>query len=677
MLVSWNWLKQYVPLEMTQAELEHRLSMSGLNHEGTRPIADDLAIDLEVTSNRPDCLGHIGVAREIAVLWEQPLTLPDPQPSSSTPAAAEQVSVTLQCPELCPRYTARVIRNISVGPSPDWLVQHLTTVFQPLNPDWQPVNNVVDITNFVLMESGQPLHAFDLDKIAGGQVLVRQADKDEPFTAIDHREYSLGPGICVIADSEKAIALGGVMGGADSEVSGSTKNLLIESARFDPLATRNTARALNLHSPSSHRFERGVDPVGVEWASRRCCELLLEIAGGELAEGIIDTGEPVSEPEPVVLRLSQLKRILGIDVDPGEVTRILTALGNQTAAGGDGELKVTAPSWRRDLTREIDLVEEIARIHGYDKIPEDVGVPMAPSHRTDRDRVESSVRQTLLATGLDEAMTASMVPESWPECFAAWTDQPPISSQTPMLKGADRLRTSLVPSLLEARRINESLANPVIEIFETASIYLPTESQLPAQQWTLAITSGGDYFRLKGIVEGLLAALKIDLPLQVNEVDLPLLALSRSGEFFLGDQRLGFVGEVAPQGLKQFSLRNPASVLELSLDLLAELAELIPQHRNQSAYPSISRDLNIVLAEAVRWSQLEQLVRAVAGNELEAVDYQETYRDSEKDGADTKRILFSMTLRSQDATMTGEHADEIRENVVAEIEKQLEGRLLS
>ncbi|MDP7206780.1 MAG: phenylalanine--tRNA ligase subunit beta, partial [Pirellulaceae bacterium] len=351
----------------------------------------------------------------------------------------------LQCPELCPRYTARVIRDVSVGPSPDWLVQRLATVFQPLNPDWQPVNNVVDITNFVLMESGQPLHAFDLDKIAGSQVLVRQADKDEPFTAIDHREYSLGPGICVIADSEKAIALGGVMGGADSEVSGSTRNLLIESARFDPLTTRNTARALNLHSPSSHRFERGVDPVGVEWASRRCCELILDLAGGELAEGIIDAGEPVSENEPVVLRLSQLKRILGIDVDPGEVARILTALGNQTATAGDGELKVTAPSWRRDLTREIDLVEEIARIHGYDKIPEDVGVPMAPSHRTDRDRVESTVRQTLLATGLDEAMTASMVPESWPECFTAWTDQPPISSQTPMLKGADRLRTSLVP----------------------------------------------------------------------------------------------------------------------------------------------------------------------------------------------------------------------------------------
>jgi phenylalanyl-tRNA synthetase beta chain len=677
MLVSWNWLKQYVPLEMTQAELEHRLSMSGLNHEGTRPVGEDLAIDLEVTSNRPDCLGHIGVAREIAVLWDQPLSLPDPQPPSSTPAAAELVSVSLECPDLCPRYTARVIRGVRVGPSPDWLVDRLATVFRPLNPDWQPVNNVVDITNFVLMESGQPLHAFDLDRIAGGQVIVRQAGKDETFTAIDHREYSLGPGICVIADSEKAIALGGVMGGADSEVSSPTTNLLVESARFDPLATRNTARALNLHSPSSHRFERGVDPVSVEWSSRRCCELILEIAGGELAEGIIDVGEPVANPAPVVLRLSQLKRILGIDVDPVEVTRILIALGNQATESGEGELKVTAPSWRRDLAREIDLVEEVARIHGYDKIPEDVGVPMVPSHRTDRDRVESIVRETLLAAGLDEAMTASMVPASWPECFTAWTDRPPIRSLTPMLKGADRLRTSLVPSLLEARRINESLANPVIELFETASIYLSGESQLPTQQWTLAMTSGGDYFRLKGVVEGLLVALKIDVPLQVKEVDLPLLDLSRSGELCLGDRRLGFLGETSPQGLKQFSLRNPTSVLELNLDLLAELAELISQHRDQSAYPSISRDLNIILAEPVRWSQLEQLVQETAGDELETVDYQETYRDSEKDGAETKRVLFSMTLRSHDGTLTGEQADQIREKVVAEIEKQLDGRLLS
>jgi phenylalanyl-tRNA synthetase beta chain len=677
MLVSWNWLKQYVPLDMTQAELEHRLSMSGLNHEGTRGVADDLAIDLEVTSNRPDCLGHIGVAREIAVLWEQPLTIPDPQPASSAPAAAEQASVTLECPELCPRYTARVIRDVRIGPSPDWLVQRLATVFQPLNPDWQPVNNVVDITNFVLMESGQPLHAFDLDKIAGGQVVVRQAGKDEPFTAIDHHEYSLQPGICVIADTEKVIALGGVMGGADSEVSSSTTCLLIESARFDPLATRNTARALNLHSPSSHRFERGVDPVGVEWASRRCCELILEIGGGELAEGIIDVGEPVAVPGPVILRLSQLKRILGIDVDPDEVNRILTALGNSTAAAGDSELAVTAPSWRRDLTREIDLVEEVARIHGYEKIPEDVGVPMAPSHRTDRDRVESIVRKTLLAASLDEAMTASMVPASWPESFTGWTEHPAISSQTPMLKGADRLRTSLLPSLLEARRINESLANPVIELFETASIYLAGDGDIPVQQWTLAITSGGGYYRLKGIVEGLLAALKIDIPLEVKEVDLPLLDLSRSGELCLDGRRLGFLGEVTTEGLKQFSLRNGTSLVELNLDLLDELAELIPQHQDQSAYPSISRDLNIVLAESVRWSQLEQLVRATAGEELEEVNYQETYRDSEKDGADTKRVLFSMTLRSQDGTMTGEQADQLRKKVVLQIEKQLSGRLLS
>jgi len=677
MLVSWNWLKKYVSLDMTLAELEDRLSMSGLNHEGTRPVGDDLAIDLEVASNRPDCLGHIGVAREIAVLWQQPITLPDPQPGSSAPGVDEHASVKIECPELCPRYTARVVRGVSIGPSPDWLVDHLATVLRPINPDWQPVNNVVDITNFVLLECGQPLHAFDLEKIKGGQVIIRQAQPDEPFTAIDHSEYKLQPGMCVIADQSRAIALGGVMGGAESEVSSSTTSLLIESARFDPLSIRTTARATNLHSPSSHRFERGVDPVGIEWASRRCCEMILEIAGGELAEGIIDVGEAVSEPPAIVLRLSQLKRILGIEVEREEVERILNALGNRTTDGGDGQLEVIAPSWRRDLSREIDLVEEVARIHGYDKIPEDVGVPMAPSHRSDRDRVEGAVRQTLVAAGLDEAMTASMVPANWPGCFQAWTESPPITSQMPMLKGADTLRTSLVPSLLEARRINESLANPIIELFETASVYLPSDEQIPTQQWTLAIVSGGGYYRLKGVVEGLLEALKISVPLQLNAIDLPLLDLSRSGELRLGDVRLGILGDISGEGLTQFSLRSTASILELNLELLAELAELVPQHRELSSFPTISRDLNIILAESVRWSQLELVAREAAGDQLESIHYQETYRDSERDGSDSKRILLSMTLRSSDGTMTGEQADALREKIVAQIEKQLGGRLLS
>ncbi|MEO8495612.1 MAG: phenylalanine--tRNA ligase beta subunit-related protein, partial [Planctomycetota bacterium] len=266
MIVSWNWLKDYVALDVEPAEVERRLMMAGLNHESSEPVGDDLAIDLEVTSNRPDCLGHLGIAREAAVLFGKPLTIPEPMPSEGAASVADLLKVRIDCPELCYRYTARVIRGVKIGPSPDWLVSRLETI------GIASINNVVDITNYVLMECGQPLHAFDLAKIRGPEIVVREASKGEEFLAIDHKTYVLEPGMCVIADASRAVALGGVMGGADSEVGNATVDLLIESAEFAPVSIRGTARTLNLHSPSSYRFERGLDPVGVDWASRRCCE---------------------------------------------------------------------------------------------------------------------------------------------------------------------------------------------------------------------------------------------------------------------------------------------------------------------------------------------------------------------------------------------------------------------
>ena len=330
MIVSWNWLKEYVLLDMSVAELEHRLMMAGWNHEGTEDVAGDFAIDLEVTSNRPDCLGHIGVAREVGVLYERELTLPAAAPSETGPPVSEFASVAVECPELCPRYTARVIRGVKVGPSPSWISGRLATL------GVAAINNIVDITNYVLMECSQPLHAFDLAKIADGQIIVREARRGETFEAINHKTYELTPGVCVIADARRPVALGGVMGGADTEVSDATTDLLIEAADFLPRSIRDTARRLNLHSDSSHRFERGVDPEGVDWASRRCCELILDIAGGELAEGVVDVAAPREPNAPVTLRYSQLKRILGIDIDADEVRRTFTALGTvETSADSE------------------------------------------------------------------------------------------------------------------------------------------------------------------------------------------------------------------------------------------------------------------------------------------------------------------------------------------------------
>jgi phenylalanyl-tRNA synthetase beta chain len=658
MLVSWNWLKDYVDLDVSHDQLVERLAMSGLNHEGSKQVDEDLQIDLEVTSNRPDCLGHIGVAREISVLRRSPLKTREPQLVENGPPITDLTKVTIQCPDLCYRYTARVIRGVKIGPSPKWLVDRLNAI------GVAAVNNVVDVTNYVMMENGQPLHAFDFATLAGPEIIVREAMSGELFEAINHKTYELQRGTCVIADAGRSVALGGVMGGAETEISDRTSDLLIEAADFAPLSIRTTARSLVLHSPSSYRFERGVDPAGIDWASRRCCELILDVAGGELARGAIDVGQGIPNREPIVLRLSQLPRVLGIEIGQDEVRRILTALGCRETGAEAGTVTVTPPTWRRDLTREIDLVEEVARIYGYDQIPEDVGVPMVPSHRADEDRVLDKVRQVLLSAGFDEAMTASVVPGDWSEAFSPWTDAEPIRAGTPMLKGADRLRRSLTPSLLEARRVNESLANPVIELFETARVYLPRDDDLPEEQWTVAMTSGGDFFRLKGVIEAVVAALNPAARLETADTAQTLLDPVQSCGLAVDGTRLGLLGAVAQDGLKRFGLRAPTTIAELNLSVLAGIAQLVPEHADQSPYPAIERDLNLIVDESLHWAALCETVEGSAGDCLESVSYQETYRDPKKDGAGKKRTLFSITLRSSQRTLTNEEADQIRQQVV-------------
>jgi phenylalanyl-tRNA synthetase beta chain len=471
--------------------------------------------------------------------------------------------------------------------------------------------------------------------------------------------------MCVIADAQRPVALAGVMGGLDTEVSPTTTDILIESAQFAPLAVRGASRKLKLSSDSSYRFERGTDPGGVDWASLRACELILQLGGGELAPGVIDLGPRPTTAAPIVLRLSQLKRILGIDIPAAEVERILAALGCAIAKSSATELSAIAPSWRRDLTREIDLIEEAARIHGYDKIPEDIGVPMAASHKSDSDRVLHKVRNVYTATGYDEAVTTSVVPEAWSSAFSPWTHAEPLIANQPMLKGADRLRRSIVPSLLEARRLNESVGNDSSQLFETARIYLPQGNSLPNEQWTLAAVSGQDFLTVKGILQTVLQRVSPECVLDAVDFKHPLLLADQACELKLSGKRWGFLGKLSPAGLKQFGLRRDAIIAEFDLGALVPLAVLTPQHQQISTFPAIARDLNLVVDEAVRWSQLSASVKGAAGERLQSVCYLDTYRAPDKDGAGKKRLLLSVQLRSPERTLTGEEADQIVERIVS------------
>jgi phenylalanyl-tRNA synthetase beta chain len=715
MLVSWNWLKQYVHLDMPHAELERRLMMAGLNHESTEEVGGDLAIDLEVTSNRPDCLGHIGIAREVAVLFGRELKLPAAQPREGKTPVEKLVKVRIDCLDLCYRYTARVIRGVKVGPSPSWMVRRLQTV------GLTPINNVVDISNYVLMECGQPLHTFDMARLKGPEIVVRRPRKGEKIEAIDHKTYELEPDMCVIADAADPVAIGGVMGGATTEIGPATKDVLVESAEFNPMSIRATARRLNLHSDSSYRFERRIDPEGVEWASRRCCELILDLAGGDLAAGVLDVGNQPPAREPVVLRLSQLRRILGIDVPAERVREILVALGNEERVQGSGfrvqecgvrsteygvrrqreapgrcgispapspqspapnsqseiinhksEIPPTSesslcfipPSWRRDLTREIDLIEEVARIHGYEQIPEDVGVPMVPSARSREDRVLAKIRHVLTAAGFDEAVTISLVDEATSAALSPWTDAEPLRTLMPVLRGADRLRRSLVPSLLGVRRTNEALANPEIELFEIAKVYLSRGKKLPAEELMLAVSSGRDYATVRGAIEAIVATLRPAATLETDAARIGLLDSGQACRFLVDGQMIGFAGRITTDGMKQFDLRGPTTVAELKLAPLVQAANLVPRHAPLPPYPAVTRDLNLVVDEAVRWADVAATVRENCGQYCEGVEYRDTYRDPQRLGTEKKSLLLTIALRSGEGTMTSQQADAIRDQIV-------------
>jgi phenylalanyl-tRNA synthetase beta chain len=671
MLVSWNWLKDYVPLAIKPEDVTNRLMMAGLNHESTEKAGDDWAIDLEVTSNRPDCLGHIGVAREIAVVFNQPLTVKDPQPKTGKTPVNSLTSVTIECPDLCPRYQARVIRGVKVKSSPAWLANRLQTI------GIATINNIVDISNYVLMEIGQPLHTFDFARLHGRKIIVRRAKAGEPFLAINHEKYQLDANMCVIADADRPVALGGVMGGADTEVSPETTEILVEAAEFDPLSIRRTVRKLRLPSDSSYRFERGVDSEMVDWASRRCCELILELAGGELAEGVIDVGVKRAAYPPIVLRLSQIERILGIQVPPATVDRILVALGNQKIKSDAATITVQPPSWRRDLEREIDLVEEVARIHGYDKIPEDVGVRMAASHRRDQERRDDCVRNVLTATGCDEALTPSVVSEESTTRFSPWSADPPLTTNTPLMRGADRLRKSLIPSLLEVRQNNQALGNKTVELFEMAKVYLPRAQQLPAERPILGLVSGRDFSQVKGLIESLAAQLRDTVELTSRSTSQPLLDPAACCELRLGDVVCGYVGQLNKAGLKQFGLRTPATIAEIDLGILGERANFVPQYQPVSQFPAIEQDLNFIVEEKIRWADLAAAVREAGGPLLEGLAYRETFRNPQVDGPNRKRLLLSIQLRSAEGTLTGQEAETVRKQIVAACEARVGAKLLA
>lgn len=671
MIVSKNWLSEYVSVDMPVEDLTDRLTMSGLNLEGVEEPDGDVAIDLEVTSNRPDCLGHLGVAREISVLYGTELKIPTAEPATSNEKSADATSVQIHCDDLCHEYHARIIKGVKIGPSPAWLKDRLAAA------GINSVNNVVDVTNYVMLECSQPLHAFDFDKLDGGRIVVRRAAKGEKITAIDQKEYELTEDMCVIADASKPTAVAGVMGGFDTEISDDTANVLVETASFEPISVRATARALKLHSPSSFRFERRVDRHNIDWASRRCCELILQVAGGELLQGSVVAGGSAAEASPVTLRFAQVSRILGIDIPSERCVEILKDLGLECTEQSDETATFVAPSWRLDLTRECDLIEEIARIYGYNEIPEDAMLPVVATSKSVREQVGDALRDLLPACGFFESLTLSFVSKDQQEQFRPRGEIASVAVNHSTRSHENQMRQSLIPSLLQCRRMNERQGNMNAELFEIAKVYLSAGEGKPeheAEPMMAGLVSGRDFLALKGIVELMVDRLVPGATLSAKQSNLPEFAAGRGAELFINGQAFGWIGELDRSVSDKADLQDAVSVAEVNVNLLESLFEPTRTYQPLPKFPAITRDLNFVLKEAVTWAELADVVSAAGGELLQDVSFGGQYRGKGID-AGCKSYVVSCRFLAADRTLTAEEVEAAVQNILKACEEKLEARL--
>ena len=658
MNISLKWLKEYVPTDLGVREVAEALTRVGLNVDNITDLAGgDACLLVEVTSNRPDCLGHLGVARELAAALGVAVKFPQVAYEELPDAAESLTKVAIEDLDLCPLYTARIIRGVKVAPSPAWMAERLEAA------GVRPVNNIVDVTNYVMMECGQPLHAFDFAPLAEHRIVVRRARPGEHFVAIDHSEHTLAPERLVIADARRAVAMAGVMGGVDTEISAATADVLLEAAVFDPLNIRVTARTLGLMSESSYRFERRVDPAGTDWASRRACQLIAQIAGGKVARGVAAVGRPLPAAREVTLRVARVETLLGLVIPAQAAADILRRLECEVLEATPERIRVRIPSWRPDLEREADLIEEVARHHGYEKIPVSKEVRLAYAPRTKAEQVREVVSQVLTGCGYFEAVTFTFTSRD-----RAVRMRPREVSAEPLMCRATplALRESLLAGVLESLRVNQSAGEPQARLFEIAKRFVPVEGQeLPQETACLALAGHDDFESVRGVLEAVFDALQLAGRAKFAATDRYAdLDPGAAAEIRLDTRPLGMIGRATGDAAKAFDLDEPPLVAEIDFGMLIEAADLRPQFRPLPQFPAILRDLAIIVDETVAWESIEKAVAAAGAKELESVQPLSVYRGKQVPEG-KKSLALRLTLRSPAGTLTHEVADQVQAAVLA------------
>ena len=657
MKLSYNWIKEYVDIKVSPEELAKGLTMSGSEVGSMEKTGGDAVMELEITSNRPDCLNMIGLAREVSAAFDKALKVPAMSlPASKSKSKGPAIKCVIEDKDLCSRYTARVIAGLTVKPSGKKLKKHITAV------GLRPVNNIVDVTNFCLMETGQPLHAFDLDKIKGAKITVRRARKNEKIITIDGVERELKTDMLVIADAERAIAVAGVMGGRDTEVSSFTKNVLLESAYFDPISIRRTARTLGLASDSSYRFERGVDKGMVRAASDRATSLIEDEAGGEIRD-FYDAGTQKEEKTIIDIDVDGVGKVLGIKIAAKEISRILSRLGMKPAKGKAGRIKVTVPTFREDIKREVDLIEEIARIYGYDRIPDDVPkfVPQVIRKEQSRKVIEK-IKNALASAGLNEIMTYSLISEQAAGIFPALMHDP-VKLMNPLSAEQEMLTPHLADGMLKAAAWNMNRGNKDLALFEIGKIYYRRGGKRPfGEISTLSLGMAGDVsknwkdgakktdiYSVKGIAENLAGRMGLALEVAPAKVE----GFTGAGNVFLGGEEAGFIGEVAKDKLSAYGIEERVVFAQIKLDAFIGKAELTAKYKPIPRFPVSSRDVSVLCEQALPAAKIKEAIEGAGEQIMISAEATDVYT-GEQIPAGKKSVTFSITYGLDSRTMTDE-----------------------
>ncbi len=677
MRVTWDWLQEFVNINQKPEQVADLLTMSGLEVEALLNREGLTVLELGVTPNRSDCLSVQGVAREISAVSNSKLALPEVKISKGQKKMADFIDIKVKADKACPRYSAKVIEGVKIKPSPEWLAKRLTAC------GLRPVNNVVDATNYVMWEIGQPLHAFDFAFLQNKNIVVKQVDKELNFETLDHETRKIKAGDLLICDGKGAIALAGIMGGKNSEVNNDTTTLVLESAYFEPGVIRRTSKRLGLSSESSRRFERQIDPNRTIEALHRLTNLICEIGGGIPTTDHIDICKTKFKSQKIKLKQSEISRILGVEIKTTQVKQILTKLGFKVSAQTKTSFNVEVPTFRPDIERPIDLIEEIARVYGYDRVPENLPkLCMQPLHRPNFAEHVLKARQAMLGGGFSEAVLMGFDNTENQQIFQQMKKKP-VKVANPLSSDLTIMRTSLVSGLLNTATINLNRQKNDIRLFSLQRVYHDSSNEIdeklqlaglllgsrPSQSWDLKAQA--DFYDLKAALEAVLMdfGLFSQAIWQATE-ECDFLHPAQSANLFCKDTKLGFIGRIHPELEAKLELESECYLFEIDFEELAGMTDAHKSFQPLSKFPFVERDLAIIVDEEVKAADVERVIWQSEIDLLAEVRVFDVYRGKGID-AGKKSIAYAIKYLSKERTLTDEEINASHDRIIKLLEDKL------